>query len=263
MKQEIIQAIICECSDAEKAAKLFKLYNSHPHANKSFAFRMNSNAQSDAKKVERLIYELRKLENISDVDLYIANRDGVKPEAPKAEKPKKEESKPAAADKKEPEKFREEYPFLNNPDIPEEFKILAADKITAFKTLTDGHAQLQAAAAGESDLTEPMLAQIAKDVAAADELNSLIHEEFAHYQETGEVLGKHPIFVQRMIQAKVDKMTGEEKLKRFNTLNKDIKREQTNLAKAEAEGDNDKIQKIADRLLTKETELNLLRKLTQ
>src|SRR5690606_5961304 len=74
----------------------------------------------------------------------------------------------------EPYNFREEYPFLNNPEIPEEFKILAADKITAYKTLQEGHEKLRAISNGESDLSEEEAANIAKVVSVADELNSLI-----------------------------------------------------------------------------------------
>lgn len=260
MKQEVIECIVCECLPSQKFSKLLKLYNNHPHANESFAYRINANRGSTGQKIERLIHELRRLENISDVELYVAKRKTPKPVPAEKEIPQAaKEPNPPNSDKK----FREDYPFLNDPEVPEEFKILAADKITSFKILTDGHEQLQAAAEGLSDLSEEMLAQIAKDVAAADELNALIHEEFDYYQKNNKILGKHPIFTERMIAAKVDKMTGEEKLKRFDTLNKDVKREKSNLAKAEKTNDTDKISKISKRLNVKEIELNLLRKLTQ
>lgn len=270
MKNTVVEIINCDCPQVDKFNKLFALYNAHPRRNKATAFRLNADGFNQ-RGLDLLVYELRKLENVSDLEVHIAAKAEKKPcrdcsnkrepIQPKLEEKKVVEEKKAPEDKKE--KFREEYPFLNDPDVPKEFKILAADKITSYNKIKEGQEKLSAAIEGNSDLTEEELAVIAQEVAANDELNALIHEELTHYQEKGEILGKHPIFVEWKLQEKVDKMTGEEKLKRFNTLGKDISREKTNLEKAEKAAELEKAEKIKARLVVKEAELNLLRKLTQ
>ena len=270
MKNTVVEIINCECPPVDKFNKLFALYNAHPRRSKATAFRLNADGFTQ-RGLDQLIYELRKFENVSDLEVHIASKAEKKPCGdcsnkrepiqPVAEQEQEEPTEEGTEEKKE--KFREEYTFLNNPDVPKEFKILAADKITSYKKIQDGQEKLAAAIEGNSDLTEEELAEIAQDVAYNDELNSLIHDEFSHYQDKGEILGKHPIFVELKLQEKVDKMTGEEKLKRFNTLGKDISREKTNLEKAEKAAEKEKADKIKARLVVKEAELNLLRKLTQ
>lgn len=291
MKQEIIDIILSNDPLVEKFNQLFKIYNNHPAKNMRLVFMFNR-SHPDKISLGKLILELRRLEKITDVDLFIAEKNAKQAEKAKSDNPETiivtqqhlddnpelaengikvgdvievgtiEDAQPAEEKSEEP-KFREDYPFLNNPDIPNEFKILAADKITAYKNLMIARETLQKAADSETELSQEELAELTKQAAEADELNSLIHEEFEHYQNTGEVLGKHPIFTETLLMKKLDKMTGPEKLKRFGNLEKDINREKGKLKKAEEANDQEEVEKISARLKTKEIELALLRKLTQ
>lgn len=156
-----------------------------------------------------------------------------------------------------PKSFREDYPFLNDPNCPEEYKILAADKITAYNIVKEGTEKLQAAKDGNSDLTEEELAVVAKQVADADFLNDQIHIEFGHYKNTGEVFGEHPIFKERNLKKKVDIMTGEDKVKRIKALDTGIRRDKTAIKDAK----NDAAKLAAEnRLAEKELELQLIKK---
>lgn len=86
--------------------------------------------------------------------------------------------------------FREDWPFLSKPDCPPELKILAADKITAWTNFAAEHERLFACATPEQCL------ETAKKCVFFYQQNRKIFSEFAHYRETGRVLGKHPVFAE-------------------------------------------------------------------
>ena len=84
--------------------------------------------------------------------------------------------------------FREDWPFLSKPDCPPELKILAADKITAWANFARAHEKLFDCVTPEQCLEQ------AKNCVFYYQQNRKIFSEFAHYQDTGHVLGKHPVF---------------------------------------------------------------------
>lgn len=84
--------------------------------------------------------------------------------------------------------LREEYPFLGNPDCPPELKILAADKITAYRNFVREHDKLYTCSSLENCL------ETAKKCVLFYCQNRKIVSEFAYYKEHGTVLGKHPVF---------------------------------------------------------------------
>lgn len=84
--------------------------------------------------------------------------------------------------------FREDWPFLSRPDCPPELKILAADKITAWTNFAREHEKLFDCVTPEQCLEH------AKNCVFYYQQNRKIFSEFAHYQDTGHVLGKHPVF---------------------------------------------------------------------
>lgn len=84
--------------------------------------------------------------------------------------------------------FREDWPFLSRPDCPPELKILAADKITAWTNFAGEHEKLFDCVTPEQCLEH------AKNCVFYYQQNRKIFSEFAHYQDTGHVLGKHPVF---------------------------------------------------------------------
>lgn len=111
-------------------------------------------------------------------------------------------------------KIRDEYPFLNDPNCPDEFKILVADKITAWREYARKHADLQlitgvdldseeipdeekeaAKAAFEAmpeDEKEAHVYELAKAAVADFQLNADIKKELDFYRESGRILGDLP-----------------------------------------------------------------------
>lgn len=161
-----------------------------------------------------------------------------------------------AEDSSDEPKYREEYTFLNNPDLPDEFKILANDKITAHKIVQDGRVIILAASEGNSDLSEEELAELGKKVTEADELNDLIHEEFTHYETTGEILGKHPIFKEHNLKKEISLMTADDKVARIKALDTGIRRDKKSLKDAKSDK---KKAEAQSRLDEKELELKLIK----
>lgn len=84
--------------------------------------------------------------------------------------------------------LREEWPFLGDPDCPPELKILAADKITAYRNFVSEHEKLSSCNTPEECLEN------AKKCVFFYCQNRKILSEFAYYKEHGTVLGKHPVF---------------------------------------------------------------------
>lgn len=85
-------------------------------------------------------------------------------------------------------KMRDEWPFLSEDDCPMELKILAADKITAWKNYVTNHQKLFSVGSLEDCL------ETAKNCVFFYCQNRKIFSEFAHYKEHKAILGKHPIF---------------------------------------------------------------------
>ena len=86
--------------------------------------------------------------------------------------------------------FREEWPFLDRDDCPAELKILAADMITSWRTFAREHEKLYLCTSPELCL------DVAKKCIKSYCQNRRIHSEFAFYKNSGQILGKHPIFAE-------------------------------------------------------------------
>lgn len=95
-------------------------------------------------------------------------------------------------------KFREQFPFLNNPDCPNELKILVSDMFTAYDQYKNAHAELVAA---PDDLVNEELFRTVKTVVENYLDNREMWEELEYYKEHGTVLGKAAIF-QELIEKK-------------------------------------------------------------
>jgi len=102
--------------------------------------------------------------------------------------------------------FREEYPFLNAPDCPNELKILVADKLTAWKAYQAAHEQLAQGEVGTLVLSEEEKLALAKTATDNFARSEAIKAELDHYQEKKEVLGKDPIFRTLTLEREVAEM---------------------------------------------------------
>lgn len=85
-------------------------------------------------------------------------------------------------------RFRQEWPFLSEPECPKELKLLAADKLTAYENYVNAHEKLFDC----GDLDECLAT--AQEVVNNYKENRLIYQELEYYREHGKVLGKHSVF---------------------------------------------------------------------
>ncbi len=86
--------------------------------------------------------------------------------------------------------LREQFPFLADSDCPNELKILAADKITAY------HKVIEYYNAIDECTTDDQLFSAVRNLVHWYKVNHKIKKEFVHYKNNKTVLGKHEIFVE-------------------------------------------------------------------
>lgn len=135
-----------------------------------------------------LIYQLRLIGKISDKQFeYYKNYPKSKPQAEvQDQEPIKKETKVAIPEVKK--KFRDDFPFLRDPDCPHELMILVGYKITAYHAYINGHKLLFECTSLE-DCTNN-----ARTVIENYQENRMIYDELEYYKEHKHCLGKHPIF---------------------------------------------------------------------
>lgn len=155
---------------------------------------------------------------------------------------------------------RVEFPFLNDKDCPDVFKILVADKITAWNTYLENHADLLKIESGELIATDEFKAEIAASAVAAFDENQKIYDELNAYQETGKILGLHPLFKQLQMQREVDAMTNEELVNYKNSSAKYFSVKKTALVNAEKANNTVKIESIKKGVAEREQILALVNK---
>lgn len=156
--------------------------------------------------------------------------------------------------------IRVEFPFLNDKDCPDEFKILVADKITAWNDYLTCHETLLKIESGELVTDDASKAEIAKAAIASFDENQKIYEELNAYAETGKVLGKHAIFKRLQLTREVEEMTADELHKYKGSSAKYFSVNKSDLAKAEKSKDTDKIELITARVAEREQKLALVNK---
>lgn len=128
---------------------------------------------------------------------------------------------------KEGLKFRDEYPFLNDPNTPDELKALAADKISAYKKYAADHAA--AIGAAETGESEEALYLLAKEALKSWNLNQDIKAELDHYRDSeGKILGKHEKLSGLKLQQEVKEMTEAELVKQRGNAQKSVSRYKDN-----------------------------------
>lgn len=165
------------------------------------------------------------------------------------------------APKLDAQAIRVEFPFLNEKDCPDEFKILVADKITAWNKYLE--IQEQIAKVEASEMTEPMqgtLAELAKEAIEAFDENQKIYDELNCYQTTGKILGVHPIFKKLQLTREVEAMTNDELIKYKSSSAKYFSVNKTALEKAKKAKDQDKVQEIEARVAERHDKLFLVNK---
>jgi hypothetical protein len=157
------------------------------------------------------------------------------------------------------ESIRVEFPFLKEKDCPDEFKILIADKITAWNEYVDAQNAIAKHHAGDT-LPEKDLAELAKIAVDAFAENQKIYEELNCYATFGRVLGIHPIFKKLQLSREVELMTADEMIAYKGATAKYFSVNKTALAKAEKAKDTVKITEINNRVAERSEKLFLVNK---
>lgn len=131
-----------------------------------------------------------------------------------------------SAEEKEGYALFVQYPFLRDKKVPNEFKILTNDKITAFVSYKEGHADLfeKVASVAEPLLTTEEIYEIASGVVEDFLLNQDIKKELDHYRDTKEILGNHEVFADLKAQREIDAIDPVKLQGKYNNLKSQISR---------------------------------------
>lgn len=216
-----------------------------------------------AEGLQSLRYDVRQHLNISDADIrnYTPQLAVAKAEPTKTitlESVVQDMSIP----EKEGFKLSVKYPFLRSKDCPDEFKILINDAISAFHRVKEQHEELfQMAYAEDGTATdEETFYAKASELLADFELNRDIYEELDHYEQTGEVLGNHPVFGDLKLEREVAAMSLEELAKAKNNVKSNISKRKKEMEKLNAnpEENAEALKKVKEKLSYFETKQKLI-----
>lgn len=154
--------------------------------------------------------------------------------------------------------IRVEFPFLNEKECPDEFKILMADKISAWNRYLSCQEEIQKINSGEE--SDHDLDKLAKSAIDHFDENQKIYDELNAYQTTGKVLGLHPIFKKLQLTREVEEMTANELIKYKASSAKYFSVNKTALAKAKKAKDETKALEITNRVAERHDKLFLVNK---
>lgn len=152
-------------------------------------------------------------------------------------------------------KLREEFPFLNDEDCPDDLKILVADKYAAYHRWDKAHSQLAKIEAGEVEATEEEITELSKIAVENFEENQALYEELNYYKEHGEIKGAHNMFETLQVKRKVAAMTNEQLAKEVKNAASYISKQNKAL---EEEEDPEKIATLEKRIADRQFLLNLV-----
>lgn len=170
----------------------------------------------------------------------------------------------APDDVKEAVKLRDEFPFLDEVDCPEELYILVGKKMAHYHAYAKAHKALMVIVLEENEERTAVLQMTDKEIFALAlsavenfTVNQDIYAELAFYQVNKTILGIHPIFAERKAKSTVDLMSIPDATTRMNNLENYIRRETKKLgAKKTTDLEKEKINK---KLAAWEFELALIK----
>lgn len=282
MKQKVIKFFQnLPVEKHEQFNHAFQLYRDSPNKNANAERSYNAEGYTE-RGLNNLLYDLQKIHDISDVEKasvqysvsseQVAELESVKEENEdlKAEKEdlelenedlKAEVETLKHAPKLDAKAIRVEFPFLNDAYCPDEFKILVADKITAWNEYIDIQKTLGLIESGELiEQDTKLLASLAEKAVRCFDENQKIYDELNCYQTTGKILGVHPIFKKHRLSREVNEMTADELIKYKASSAKYFSVNKTALAKAKKEKDEAKVQEIETRVTERHDKLFLVNK---
>ena len=250
----------------------FRLFQKVPGKSLSLERFYNQSGFSDA-NLKNIIYDLKQAAEISDADIrkFIAEQTTAPVLETKAAPEFKikviatnasEVFEKAPDEVKESIKLRDEFPFLDDKNCPEEFYILVGKKMAHYHAYRAAHNSLLVNIedvtkdASPIAMTEEEITALALSAVADFKINQEIREELVHFKETGKILGKHPLFAERKLKSTIDAMTVEKGMKRISNLDNYIRRDSKKMAESKTE---ETKQKFAEKINDWQTELKLIK----
>lgn len=258
-------------NDTGKSAERFnagyQLLLKSPGANNALLRNYNNRGYTP-QSLETLLYDLKKMHGISDLEIH--NHTVTETEVPET-KPAYDKNLFISANKdafsnilkemndedKAGLKTFSQYPFLRDENTPDEFKILTANSITAFHKFKDAHTELfeKVVMPENVEITNEEIYEIASGLLENFELNREIHAELEHYQKTGEILGEHEIFADLKKQRKVDGTNDLDLKQKIRNLSAQISKKKTALKNTKDKDKKVEITKKLNELVTEKTDL--------
>lgn len=214
----LVIALLAELpkSKTEQFNKAFELYRKSPHKNLGVERRLNM-AGFTEDGLKNLLYDLKQLHGISDVEVKNYNKEELDPtgetmteaiEKPSTNSNEEIKTVETIETVDESKSIREEYPFLNDKDCPEELFIVVGKKIASWKRYQALHEQIQNFDVEKDG--EEALTKLTAEATAEYEDNQSLDLELKHYAEKKEVLAAHPSLVEFRIKKEVEAMSNDE-----------------------------------------------------
>lgn len=127
-------------------------------------------------------------------------------------------------------RFREEFPFLNERDCPDEFKILVADMFVAYDLYRESHAMLVNT---PDDVLSEETFRWAQTVVENFLANREMWEELEYYRDNHEILGKAKIMQGLAERKEISALPDLELMKQLNNAKSNISKGKNDLEKAD------------------------------
>lgn len=127
-------------------------------------------------------------------------------------------------------RFREEFPFLNEKDCPDEFKILVSDMFSAYDLYRESHEMLVKA---PDDVASEETYLWAKTAVENYLENREMWEELEYYRDNHEILGKAKIMQGLTEKKEISALSDLELVKQLNNVKSNISKGKNDLEKAD------------------------------
>ena len=194
--------------------------------------RNHNNRGFTAQGLETLLYDVKKLYQISDLDIadyqvpeVVVDENLRTPEqlqiiAKGAEDKFTNVLRDMDDNAKAGLRFRSNFDFLQDENTPMEIKSLVTDAFTSFEAYKAKHTKLfeEVANVAEPKLSEAEIYSIANGLLGDFETNREVHAELEHYAKTKTILGEHEIFADLKLERAIENMSPEELSKRSANL---------------------------------------------
>jgi len=214
----------------------------------------NIRRKEPAKGIETVRYELEK--KIAGFKFQVPNSNHVpssKFQVPSSEVRVASSEKEGFTEKKRLV-LRDEFPFLSEPNCPEELKVLVSDMITAHTRYMDGHEKLYHVVNKDNDTCFDAVQLVVENYLN----NRKIWDELRYYRDNGKILGEHEIFSRRNRTQELESMSAVELLKLYRNLPQNIVYYKTLITQ---DSDSDKQIERIERMNWFEFELKVVKRL--